>query len=149
MSISMSASELYQPQINRSKDFNFPEDSKILKGLACLPVLGSIITIIAQSSLNKKIEASEIDRARIIKLVEIKNHYKVSTIICGILNIAILATCIALCILNHLLAGVIIGGVCIGINVLGIGLAAYRRHKNEEVIAELREHGIRPGMLMR
>lgn len=108
-----------------------PEDSIYRKLLACIPIIGIIPAFINERSLSEKITKTK-DNARIIKLINIKNHYKISSIIRESLSVALVVVSVALAILGSS-TGVgiaMIGGCCIAFH-------AYEIYKNKQLIKDL------------
>lgn len=120
-------------------DIAIPEDSIYRKLLACIPIMGIIPTVINERSLRKKITQTK-DVTSLVKLISIKNHYKISSIIRESLSFALVAS-VALKILGAatgigmIMASGIIVGNC-------IALYAYGIYKNKQQINELQAHGL-------
>lgn len=113
-----------------------PENSIFRKILACIPLLGIIPTIINEDRLRAKIQPEK-DSATLVTLIEVKNRYKVASIIRGLLSMALLVTGIATGIFGSLglglaICGLIVAGCC-------ISEYAYRIHKNKHIIEILQK----------
>jgi len=88
-------------------------------------------------SLNKKITiaAAAGNVPQTVRLIEVKNHYKVSAIIRGLLSIAIIVTLVAIGILGCVNA--LVGATfCIG----NAAIFMYAIHHNRKITEKLREH---------
>lgn len=128
-------------------DRPIPEDSIFLKLLSCIPLFGIIPAVINECSLQKKAQQTE-DPARLIKVINVKNHYKIASIARKLLTVALIITGVALGVLTGGL-GI---GVAIGAAIIGscfVSIYSYRIHKNKQLIHELQTTGFRPNMYVR
>jgi len=67
-------------EISTCVEEDIPEDSIYRKLIACIPILGAIPTLMNNISLNKKIAQTK-EPIRLVKLIIIKNQYKIASII--------------------------------------------------------------------
>lgn len=112
-----------------------PENSIWRKLFACIPVIGIISNIFNERPLAKKIyHATCSDRA--IELINIKNHYKLCTIIRASISMAIVVAKVSLPVISA--SGF---GICFAI--LGTGhilRQAYGIYKNKNLINDLQKN---------
>ncbi len=105
-----------------------PEDSRLRKFLACLPIVGIAITILNERSLQKRIRRSR-DLTRIVKMIQVKNHYKIASIIRSILTAAVVVA-VAFAVFKASVFILIAGGAaCVVGGGVAIAYACFR-HKN-------------------
>lgn len=109
--------------------------------LACIPIIGIIPSFIMESSINKIIadigfgyilhRTERITKVNnVIKLIRIKNHYKISSIIRDFLSVVLLVSVVAC---NVLVVAMIEGSSLIG--------HTRRIYKNKQLIDELQRDG--------
>lgn len=122
---------------------NDAEDSIWLKLLAYVPFIGAIFSMACQKSLNEKIGLDGIQKDRLVKLISIKNHYKIASIVRTILNVAVAVSILAL---SHLGFGLGLG-IAVGIGAgfsLFMGACtvyhSYALHKNRQLLQELEQN---------
>lgn len=108
-------------------DGDIPEDSIYRKLLACIPIIGAISTFFNERSLSAKIMCSY-DPDRIVRLINVKNDYKIASIIRELLSLTTIVTRVAL---SHLSLSV---GIGTGIALIGcIAFHAYGIYKNKQI----------------
>jgi hypothetical protein len=123
-------------KIVKCVDADIPEDSIYRKLLACIPIIGVIPSIINQGSLRKTITQTK-ESARLVKLISIKNQYKISSIIRQLLSVALIVAGVSLTILCGpigIVTGIMIGS-CTAFDAYGI-------HKNKQILDELQANGL-------
>jgi membrane protein YqaA with SNARE-associated domain len=108
------------------------ENSLFLKICTGIPFLGSIIGGIVNYSIGKKISV-ERDKTKIIALIKIKDHYKISGIIRDIVFISAMVTIFALFRINGV-APITLCGVSSTFFLLEIAWNIYGLTKNRENI---------------
>lgn len=87
-----------------SVDIHFPEDSLFYKLLACIPIIGTISTLLNEGSLRVKIiQSKNIQQTN--RLINVQNHYKIAAIIRELLSVAIVIASLAVGMLG-VIAGV-------------------------------------------
>lgn len=112
-----------------------PEDSIYRKLLACIPIIGIVPTVINERSLKGKIKDIK-DPTRLVKLISVKNDYKICSTIREFLTIALAVAGVALSII-----GVGFGiGTCI-IGSLLMTYHIYAMQKNKQLINQLQTTG--------
>lgn len=128
-----------------------PEDSKLRKVLACIPLFGIIPTILNERSLKAK--ARHPDYKPILKdIIRVKNHYKIASIIrTGLTLLLAIAAVVAI-----IAAGVLTGGLALGVG-LGVGFGASvmaarfaasyaeRIHRNQELLKKIEANTLPQG----
>lgn len=87
------------------------------------------------------------DVGRLIKLIEVKNHYKIGAMVHQLLVIAIFTTLIATGVI-HGVAGITIMGVLIAVILGALGYNLYKFYQNRQIVNELRATGFRPNMIV-
>ena len=112
------------------------EDSLFLKALVCVPIVGSIASLIIENSLLNRIaeppspflsDSSDFSKQR-IELIELKNSYKKCAIARDVISAALVIAGIASCILPPLfLVCGLMFGMLVGYNI-------YRIHQNDDAI---------------
>lgn len=88
------------------QDFFIPSDQMCKKIRAGIPFLGFIQAYLSERALARAIEV-EFNPERLIRLIEVKNEFKVATIINGLLSIALMVGLVA--------AGILTGGIAFNI----------------------------------
>jgi len=114
------------------------EDSAILKSLCCVPVIGIIPGIIIERSINRQLrQASAVDSAKLIKLIDIKNDYHACGLVRDILfTAAVIVTRIALGVLpRHIIFIPVLTLFAIGLTALRV----YVLHHNQKIINSLEQ----------
>lgn len=108
-----------------------PEDSLLRKLLTCIPLVGIIPALINERSLEIKISKPETNNYK-AKLVTIKNHYKICSVIREILSLALIVNQIAVSAFNWPI------GICAGIiAVSSVAFNVYGIYKNTKLINDL------------
>ena len=123
--------------LNLLNAYTYPEDSIWRKLLSCIPIIGIVPTAINERSLKKKITTAD-QHKKVIKCINIKNHYKGCSIIRQSLTVALVSS-IALMALSPAI-GI---GVLVAAGVIGgsfIAYNAYALHKNRELVQELEKN---------
>lgn len=110
---------------------DIPEDSIYRKLLACVPLIGIIPTVINEGSLRKKITATSTSPNQLVKLITIKNHYKIASIVRKILTVALVVAVIGQ---KVLIASAVVGTAF-------IAHYAYNIYKNRQIIKVLQTGG--------
>ena len=123
---------------NSSSKLFLEEDSFFRKAAACVPMLGTISSFFNETSLALKINQNFLSESNdfLVRHIEVKNHYKVASIIRETLSIAIIATLMALAILQGKIP-LSVGGVSIAILGGLIAWHAHTMHHNKGIIKEL------------
>lgn len=110
------------------------EDSTPLKALACIPIIGAAVGYFQERSLAEKItQTTAVPRA--IELITVKNQYKVTGIVRGLITIAWNVAGIAFRIFG-VYSGAI-GALLLIVNIGGIAQHAYYIYQNNQAIHEL------------
>ena len=133
---------------NRNSVGPIEADNIICKVIACMPFIGFAAYCVSVNSLDVDL-AKTVDRSRTIKLVEVRNHYKIATIIQTVILIAMIATFMATGILRAAAADLSIGGVCMGVLVGAAAYNVYLIRCNHKLIDEITSTGTRKGMEFR
>lgn len=111
------------------RDEELPYDTMVMKGLSCIPIVGSFIRIFAGAAIDSQIARTK-DVPRLIRLIDLKNDYHVCSI--------------ARCAMTAVLP--------IFWNILGVfwvGIAIihhWQIMENHDVIKELVNTGYRPDL---
>lgn len=108
-------------------DAEIPEDSFWKKLLCCIPVIGILPTVYFESTLRKKITGSS-NRERIIKLITVKNDYKIASMVRESLTIALLVTAVVFKIFAAFSPMSIVSFAIEGM-LLGYHVHCYRRNQ--------------------
>ncbi len=116
------------------------EDSLILKALTCVPIVGTIATLIIENSLLNKImessspflsDYSDCSKQR-IELIELKNNYKKCAIVRDAISVALVIAAVAAGILMPpFLLCALTFGILVGYNI-------YRIHQNDEAVTTIK-----------
>jgi hypothetical protein len=129
-------------------EFPIKENSVFRKLLACIPLFGVIPTMINECSLQKKIGQTTLPE-RQTKLIEVKNHYKICSIVREVLTLALViavAGIVAIIAMNILCLSIGLAAVA-GAAIIGgasVGIYAYGIYKNKQLIKELENSGLTP-----
>ena len=116
-----------------SNNCNCHHEAALPKALSLFPIVGPIIQLVQELSIGKSL-ANTTDKSKIIKLIELKNQYKIFGITRLMIELATIITITALSIISPL-AGLIFG--CLS-GVL-IGYTAWTHHHNEQAIKQLND----------
>lgn len=128
------------------QNYYIKEDSSLNKAIACIPIVGGIIGVYNESSLAQQISSTK-NVGALIRFIEVKNHYKIASIVREVLLIAIIAYYMATGMPD---AGYLAGsGACIVVLTGLIAWNGYSIYHNKEVAEELSTKGIRLKMLVR
>jgi hypothetical protein len=133
-----------------SNNYSIEEDSIVCKAVSSLPIIGVIPYLLKELSLarqikmavNREMSGSSVEIKKVIRLIEVKNHYKVAAIIQVVLIIALLATLMGVGILHNTIP-LSVGGASIAVLMSILAVHGYRIHHNREVKAELNSKGMR------
>lgn len=110
---------------------DIPEDSIYRKLLSCIPIIGATVTILNERSLKAKIiENTNVDE--IAKLIRVKNHYKIASIVRSVFNIALVVAGVAFYSLS-LPFGIGVGAV----QVIEMITHGHKMHNNMQTVKEL------------
>lgn len=108
---------------------DIPEDSIYRKILACIPLLGIIPTVINERSLATKIKTT-LEPTRLIKLISVKNDYKIASIARILITVALIVSAAAYGVFSGMGLVTAILGCCLAVH-------AYSIHKNKQAIIRL------------
>ena len=117
------------------------ENDLFPKIATCIPVIGAIVGGIAQYSIAKRLQGIRMDQlcriANTIFLIEVKNHYKIASVVRDVVVLAILVA--------QLAAGLFTGmyvtfGVLAGVCVFLIGKSIYEIYRNQQNINHLQNN---------
>ena len=121
-----------------SAKHSIDEDSFVRKAAACVPMLGIISSFFNETSLHLKINSTFLLGTKDVTLrqIEVKNHYKIASIIRETICIAIIVTLMAIGIL-HGKTPLTIGGVCMGVFAGIIAWHAHAIRHNKRLMSQL------------
>lgn len=113
------------------------EDSLLRKIIACIPLLGIISSVKNELSLKGAINENK-DPQRIIRRIEVKNHYKIASIMRELLTLALVVAIVASGILSvgtNISIGIIVTAAVI--TACFVGVYGYKIHQNKQSIIKL------------
>ncbi len=127
----------------RIQNFHIEKDTACWKTLSTLPFVGLLPYFICNFELVQEIE-KETNPARVIRLIEVKNHFITASMISSLLALVLVVVGVA--------AGILTGGIPFMIALpiatgLVIGISLHRIIHNRDVIEAIRNGDRRPEML--
>jgi hypothetical protein len=129
----------------RPEPFSIEEDSVILRAVACVPIIGTVVSLRIETSLNEKMKIEK-NESTVIELLEIKNQYKVANMIRNLITIAVVVSLLASRIIPLTIANEALAGGCVGILVAAAGISFHQRNVNMKTIREIQTTGYTPTM---
>lgn len=70
------------------RDEELPHDNPIMKGLSCVPVVGSFVRMFANAAIDSQIVRTT-NASRLIRLIDLKNDYHVCSVARCIMTVAL------------------------------------------------------------
>ena len=70
------------------RDEELPHDNPIMKGLSCVPLVGSFIRIFADTAIDSQIARTK-NASRLIQLIDLKNDYHVCSMARSIMTVTL------------------------------------------------------------
>jgi hypothetical protein len=123
-----------------------PEDSLLRKIAACIPILGIVSSVMNELSLKESIR--EIEKPiRIIRRIEVKNHYKIASVVRELFTLAIAVAAVAGGVFSSSIGlGVVIAASAI--TALFVGIYGYKIYQNRELVNSIQVANTKPSDIM-
>lgn len=120
--------------LNSGAAFRIEEDSVLWKALSGIPVIGLGISHIQQTSLTDQVYTAP-NMPSLIKLIEVKNDYKIATIVGSVITTALIVAGVA--------SGILAVGFLIAaaMPLISMGITIYQLHMNNQTINHLKIQG--------